>query len=294
MKNYTFKKRFVFILSLFVLIGCADERYELGALVTPTNLNLTYEIQGANTNNPYGDGTGIVTFSVTADNAISYKFIHSGGEIIAPSGKATINFSKTGTFIYNVTAVAIGTGGLTSNVSVDAEVLVLYEPPAALLNLLVGNGSRDLRIKSESGGHFGVGPAGENAPIWYQAGANEKSTTGMYDDIYRFNADGTFTHLTKGTIFGQSGPIDQELGAQALELNGNNEYENYALDAYNGNWTLSAPGGVETLSLSGTGFIGYYVGGSHKYTIISRNDTEMVLKTIGLDGNAWFFTLVIN
>jgi hypothetical protein len=292
MKKFNFLLKVILVTLSISTVGCEEESYELGTLAAPTDLNLTYEIQGADTDNPNGDGSGIVNFSVNAKDAISYKFIHPGGEIIAPSGKAKINFGKTGTFSYNVTALAIGVGGLTSNVSVEPTVLVLYDAPPALKSLLYADGMRQFRVKSESGGHFGVGPANETSPVWYQASANEKSTTGMYDDIYQFNSDGTFTHFTQGTVFGQGGSIDQEFGAANLEKNANGEYENYPLADYSEKWSLSAPGGVETLSLTKKGFIGFYIGGSHQYTIVSRSKDEMVLKSVGLDGNAWFITLI--
>lgn len=283
MKKLNFLFKTIFYSVAVLVLACEEETYEIGSLTPPSNLNLTYSIQGADNENQNGDGSGIVNFLVTASDAISYKFIYPGGEIIAPSGRAAINFSKTGIYSYVVTVVAIGKGGLTSNVSVEPTVLVLYDPPESLKNLLYGDGEREFRVKSEANGHFGVGPANQDSPVWYQASANEKSTTGMYDDIYRFNLDGTFTHITQGTIFGQGAPLDQDLGPSSAEKNDGGEYENYPLDTYSEKWSLSAPGGVETLSLTGNGFLGYYVGGSHKYTIISRSADEIGVK------NCWWW-----
>ena len=51
--------------------------------------------------------------------------------------------------------------------------------------------------------------------------------------------------------------------------------------------------GIETLNLTGIGFLGYYVGGNHQYQILSRSANEMVVKTT--DGNGqfdWGFTLI--
>ena len=39
---------------------------------------------------------------------------------------------------------------------------------------------------------------------------------------------------------------------------------------YSEQWSLSAPGGVETLSLTNLAFTGYYTGGNHEYIIFSR------------------------
>ena len=45
------------------------------------------------------------------------------------------------------------------------------------------------------------------------------------------------------------------------------------------------------INFTGNGFAGFYVGGSHSYTITYRSSTEMYLKTIGFDNNAWYVKL---
>ena len=176
--------------------------------------------------------------------------------------------------------------------SVETKVLVLYAAPPELLDKLHGDTSRTWRIKAESGGHFGLGPVGGvNGPEWYSAGANEKSTTGMYDDRYIFSADGSFQHQTSGTVFGRVGLID-ELGSSGGTQDGD-DILNLPLADYSGQWTISAPGGVETLTLSGTGFIGYYIGGNHQYKIENRaNPNELTIRST--DGNGaldWWFMI---
>jgi hypothetical protein len=92
-------------------------------------------------------------------------------------------------------------------------------------------------------------------------------------------------------VFGREVLIE-ELGGPGGTPNGA-DIENYPYSDYTAQYTLTAPGGVETISLSGLAFIGYYVGGDHKYQIFSRSANEMVLKIT--DGNNqfdWWFTLV--
>ena len=114
------KKGQLIILALSVLTlamtACLEDNYELGQLVTPTNVTLTYEIEGADSENPYGDGSGIVNFTATADNEITFNYSFGDGKDnqIAPSGKVTHQFSKTGVHKYNVTVTAVGTGGISS------------------------------------------------------------------------------------------------------------------------------------------------------------------------------------
>jgi hypothetical protein len=283
--------------SLFILTSCEEETYEFGAIVAPSNIQVTTTIKGLDATNPNGDGSGEVTYSVVADNAISYKFIYNGSETIAADGNHTYTFSTTGTHTYTVIAQAIGTGGIVSSSAVQSEVLVLYEPPAELLETLFGTGgTKTWRIKAESGGHFGLGPVGgTSGPEWFAAGANDKVDTGMYDDRYVFNrAAGTFTHLVgaDGTVFGRETPMVADLGPTSEDPNGA-DIENYPYADYSENMTLSAPGGKETISLTGLGFIGYYTGGSHQYQIESRTANEIVLRTTDAASEFdWWFTLV--
>lgn len=298
-------KSIKYIIGLFLsvaFIGCEKEEYTFGDIKTPTELKVDVNIIGKDDSNPYGDGSGVVVISAQANDAITYKFNYNGTPTVAPSGTTTYNFAVTGTSKYIVTVEAVGTGGVTTSKTVEMDVLVLYEPPADLLTMLVSDGSRSWRIKSEEPGHFGVGPPEETSPIWYAAGPFEKSVTGMYDDRYVFSKEGTMTHITnstnddpdpnpEGTVFGQADPMRKDLGDTTVEPNPGNEFENYPLNDYTEQWSLSAPDGVETLTLTGNAFLGFYVGGDHKYQIISRSANEMFIKTIGNDGLSWFFLM---
>jgi len=281
-------------LSVF-LVSCTKTTYDFGSLVAPSNLELTANIAGADASNPFGDGSGTVVFSAKADNAITYKYIYNNEDVMAPSGEHTYNFSKTGTFKYTVTVVAIGTAGITSSKSMEVEVKATYVIPADMLTMLTSDSARTWRIENETAGHMGVGPADSATPIWWAAAPNDKAATGMYDDTYTFDVSGSFVHTTQGSVFGQSGPLTQDYGSdKGQTANSNNEFEYYPLDAYTETWTISAPGGVETLTISNNGFLGFYVGGSHSYTILSRSANQMQLRTVGADGNGWFFILTAN
>ena len=291
MKNIKFLFKTVFITLTILLMGCEEENYEFGDLVTPSNLMISAEIVGADTENPNGDGSGVVNFTATADNVISFKYVFEGESEIAPTGKKTFNFGNTGLHSYTVTVVALGTGGSGSSKSVEVEVLALYEPPADLIEMLTGGSARTWRIKAESPGHMGVGPADEISPVWWGAAPYEKDFTGMYDDEYVFNIDNSILHSTKGTIFGQAELLEADFGEIPTDPNDGGEHEHYPLEDFTESWSISAPGGEETINYTGNGFNGFYVGGSHSYTILSRTADEMVLRTVGTDGNGWFHIL---
>ena len=301
MKNIKFL--LTVFLTLSLVFSCEDDEATFGEITTPTNLEVTVDIVGQDTNNPNGDGSGVVNMTATSKNGISYRYVYNGIQLNAPNGSAELNFNTLGLNTYLVTVIAYGTGGNSTSTTISLEVLFTYEPPADLLNTLVGDGSKTWRIKSESPGHFGLGPVGGLIPTeWYGAGPGEKAATGMYDDRYVFNADGTFTHIvssanddpvedTTGTVFGRVGLID-ELGPHSEVANGS-DIENYPYNDYNANWSLTAPGGVETLNLTGLAFMGYYTSGNHKYEIFDRSSpNEFILKTT--DGNNefdWWFII---
>lgn len=302
MKNFNFLIAYS-ILTLFFMMSCQDEP-KFGDVIAPTNIVVTAEVIGQDTENPYGDGSGTVNFSASADNAATYRYVAIGIQEDASSGDASITFTSLGVNTYEVVVIAFGAGGVSSSTTIQVEVLVTYAPPADLIEKLVGNGSKTWRIKSEKPGHFGLGPVGGNIPTeWYGAQPEEKAGAGMYDDRYVFNIDGSFTHITdntnddptnntNGTVFGRDGLIQQLGGVGGGELEGA-DVLNYVYEDYAATWQIIAPGGVETIVLPGTAFIGYYIGGSHQYRIFDRSvANEMIITSA--DGNGefnWWFII---
>lgn len=288
---------------LLIFTGCEPEDPGVGELISPTNIEITADIVGQDDANPNGDGSGVVNFSAEADNAISYRFVYQSNEQTSSNGTASFIFSNLGVNSYTVNVIAYGTGGISTSQTITVEVLATYSPPPDLLNKLVGDGNRTWRIKSEQSGHFGLGPVGGNVPTeWYGAQPEEKATVGMYDDRYIFGQDGTFTFITNatndedgtdtsGTVFGRVNLID-ELGGSGGTVNGA-DVENLPYEDFQETWTLIAPSGVETIVLSGNGFIGYYIGGSQTYEIFDRSvPNELVLRST--DGNGefdWWFII---
>lgn len=283
-----------FLSFVLLLCSCEKDNYEFGDIVAPTNLTIIPEIIGTDATHPNGDGTGVVNIKATANNAISYKYIYNGVERVAPSGNITYNFGNTGTNTYTITVVASGKAGVSSSTTIEFDVLVLYTPPADLLTMLNANSSRTWRIKAERNGHFGLGPVGGSVITqYYGAPANGKANSGMYDDRFTFNLDGSFSHDTgiDGVIFGRKGQIEA-LNGTAGEVDGDDILQ-YPFASYSGQYSLSAPNNVETITLSGLGFIGYYTGGNHQYRIFQRSADEMVLSTAdGNGGFEWWFVLV--
>jgi hypothetical protein len=222
--------------------------------------------------------------------------VYDGVEILSTSGEASFSFSNLGLNSYTVSVVVSGTAGVTSSKAIEVDVLSTYAPPQELLEKLYGiTGSKTWKIQSAKAGHFGLGPVGGSTPVeWYGAGPEEKAGVGMYDDRFTFNSDGTFTYVTNGTILGRDPHVVNDLGANTTGTVNGADIENYAFGDYAENMTLTAPGGVETISLTGTGFIGYYTGGNHQYQIFDRaTPNEMTIKTTDAAGDFdWWFIIV--
>lgn len=290
----TIKYFLTFLVTLLIFSSCETEDYEFGDIVTPTNLTVTPEIVGKDATHPFGDGSGVVNITAKADSAISYKFIYNGSETVKGGGQITYNFGNTGTNKYTITVIASGKAGVSSSSTIEIEVLVVYVPPAELVTILTGNSSRTWRIKAESANHFGLGPVGGSIPTeWYGAPANSKSNTGMYDDRFTFKTDGSFSHNTgaDGWVFGRKVLIEQLNGPGGVA--DGDDIIQYPYASYGSQYILTAPSGVETLNISGLGFIGYYTGGNHQYRIFKRSANEMVLSTVdGNNGFEWWFVIV--
>lgn len=297
MKKINIIFKLFLVVATFSLIGCEQEEYKLGDIKAPSGVSITAEIVGADADNPNGDGTGVVHFKATGNDVITWKFVHNGVERMVPSGETTYAFSTIGLHTYTVSAVAIGAGGSMSDSATNVEVLATYEPPAELITQLT---TGKWRVPIPDGGHMGVGPNDATTGVWWTAGPGDKSTTGMKDDVYTFNADGTFTFDVGADfeIFGKGYALETDFGGlRDQEPDGNNDVENFPVtqedvDKISGTWYITAPGGVETINFSGLGFIGFYTQ-SHAFEILDRsNANEWKLKSYyAHESNAWFWTI---
>ena len=280
-----------FFIALLFITSCEQENYEFGDLNAPSNMQITTEIVGQDVNST-GDGSGVVHINVKADNAITYRFIYNGAEKTTATGQMTYNFGATGTNTYTINVIAFGKAGVSSSELIQLDVLVVYEPPADLLTMLTNNSSKTWRIKSEAQGHLGVGPTDAFEPIWWSAPPNDKADFGAYDDRFKFNINGTFSHITNGDTFGKLTAMAADLGGNQGRVPDGNDESVFALDNYEEGWTLSAPNGQETITFSNIGYHGFYVGGDHSYMIQLRSENEMNLRTVGADGNSWYVILI--
>jgi hypothetical protein len=280
--------------TLTLLNACKKTQYAFGPIVTPSSLSITATLQGVSATNPTGDGSGNISITATATNALGYKiFWGTGDSTLTSSGSATYKYTKLDTNTYIITVNAIGTGGATSTLSKSVKVLYKYQIPANIISFLTNGSSKNWGVAKDTVGHFGVGPIGTFSADYYKAVPNEKSTTPC-----AYAGTITFT----------------QAGANSITMNDNNLGSSFLIAAATGFYGQSggdgcyvvSTGGTKTLGFAaantgsnssnstgvifnvpGTGLVNFGTGGT-TYEILSLSATVMVLRNVGIDGNAWY------
>lgn len=292
------------------LFTCEQEDYAFGDITAPTNLAISSDVAGMSTDDPFGDGSGIVQFTAAADNAITYKFIFSDGtEEITSSGQLTKRFTQVGVNTYGVSVVASGTAGVSTTANTEVTVTSTFSDPEALA-FLAGSGSKTWYWAADEPGHLGVGQNDDAAGMnyfanFYQAAPFEKDGADeslcLYQDELVFTLDG-------GNLFYQLNNFGQtyfNVGSQSVA--GGSEGFDFCYD-----WTVSGspqsvqlspsesfvvgngvPGQTRGTNLNFTdgGFMSYYIG-STTYEIISITENRLVVRSVQGDnaGLAWYHT----
>ena len=294
------------LIGLILITGGCQKQYELGDLIAPTNVTLAFEIVGADAENPYGDGSGQVKFTATAQNVITFNYEFGDGQDdeIAADGKVTHTFSENGVNSYNVTVNAVGTGGITSNKTIQVEVLSDFDDPDAK-QFLTGGSSKSWYWAADQSGHLGLGPNdqvyenGEHTyPAWYQAVPWEKIETSLYHCELVFS-------LEEGKVkFEQKNPTGeafiQGIYSEELGLGAEGSYpwdiagvKNVTFSPSSSIATIDGQYSGTTMTYSDGGFMGFYAGSS-TYEIIQVTDNLLTVRMV--QGNeplfAWYHTFV--
>lgn len=289
---------FVFLALLMGLGSCTQEEYTFGDITTPSSLVLTTAVAGVDASNPGGNGTGVVVINTSATNAITYKVdFGDGNSKMVSTGSISYKYTNPGTFDYTVSVNAVGTAGTTSTISKKIKVFVAFVIPTNIVEALTGTGSKVWMTARETPGHFGVGPAAGDTPahmftpFWYGAQPNERDPL-AYDDEITFSKDAnnnisinvdnkgmTFMIGAATSFYGFSGGD----GTYALNTGGTKKLA--FMDA-----TSSSTSDLSTriqFVVPGNGIINFGTGGT-TYEILKISATNVTLRNIGADGNAWY------
>lgn len=280
------------VVTFFAVIACKKTEYSFGSIKTPQDLVINVTIQGQDANNPTGDGSGNVTISAQATNALQYKiYFGNGDSVMTYSGTATYKYTTIDTNTYTITVNAIGTGGAITTLSKQIRVLYKFQIPTDIMSLLTNGTSKNWIIASDTVGHFGVGPITSFFPDWYQAQPNEKPAC-AYGSVITFTQAGSNTITMNDNNNGSSFLI-----AAATAFYGQSGGDGCYPIATGGTKTLgfgTANSGSNStnstgiqFTVPGNGIIGFGTGGT-TYEILSLTSNVMWLRNIGSDGNAWY------
>ncbi len=282
----------LFFTTTLFLSACKKVDYAFGDIKTPSNLALTATVAGATTAAPNGNGTGSVAIAVTSTNALTYKIDFGDGTTqMVPSGIINYAYTLPDTNSYTITVNAIGTAGVISTISKKIKVYVAFKIPTNILTALTNNASKVWISANDAPGHFGVGPTNTFAPDWYAAGPNTREAC-AYDDEVTFAKDAnnnvTMSVNNKGQSFaiGAATAFYSFSGGDAcLGINTGGTKPVAFMNA-----TSSSTAANSTriqFVVPGNGIIVFGTGGV-SYEILSVSPTQISLRNIGSDGNAWY------
>lgn len=288
---------------LFVnLSSCQEEDQEFGEIIAPSNLTIEFDLVGQDSANPNGDGSGLVNFIASAENAIAYRFNFGDntGEILASGGVNSHRFNQAGLNTYNVTLIASGKGGISSSRTIAIEVFSDFNPIEIKNNLTGGlSSSKAWYWDAARPAHLGVGPMDTVDPSFYAATPFEKESVGcLYEDEIIFTQDEneivTVELLNLGNTYFHRLEVEDELGtANPGEdtcyeyLTNGNKIVNFAPSTSEIDATLS----TQTSFVIQDGFMSYFLG-NNDYEILSISDTEMYVRIIQTEPSgfqlAWY------
>lgn len=287
-----FIKYIVGIALIFLVFpGCKEDEGTLNPLTAPSELKVKTDISK--------DGSGVVSFSASAENALTYHYFFgisdTEKQTLSNSGEITYVYKASGK--YDVRVVAYAAGGVASSTLVEVSVEVTYAPPAEVIEILTKGSSRNWVWKASAPGHLGVGPAikdGEPSsnPEYYAAAPFDKESIGcLYDDVLTFtlsNGAVVLNHNNKGQTYFNAGTVNEALG-----IANPNEDTCYEFDT-SGDLVLGffqAGSGLENSTGVGFevngGFLSYYVG-NNTYEILSISEQELHVRVLMGSDLAWY------
>lgn len=277
--------------------GCKKQEYSFGALVTPKDLSLTTQVAGANASEPNGDGSGNVTVTASATDAMIYKIDFGDGKSqMSSTGEAQHKYTTPGTADYTITVSAVGTGGITTTVSKKITLFVNFQIPEEMMQNLTGGTSKIWVTARETPGHVGVGPANTYTSDYYSAAPNERADC-LYDDEITFTKDGPNSISLSVNNKGQSF-LTSAATAHYGKSGGDNCYD-IDLSGSRKLTFMAATSGSSAdnstmiqFEVPGNGLINFGTGGN-AYEIMSLTETTITLRNIGSDGLAWYQKLKV-
>lgn len=105
---------FLVVTVLLSFLSCSSSEDGTTGADIPTDLSISGVIVGADGNNPNGDGSGLVDFTITATNATSYKVLINNETLELTDPTFSYTFDQAGTHEYPIIVSAYNSAGFTS------------------------------------------------------------------------------------------------------------------------------------------------------------------------------------
>lgn len=124
-KKRTMKHFFSFIILITnIFLACNSDNGSAENNNVPQNLQLTANVVGTDVNNPNGDGSGVVQFSFSAENATNYKLNVGNGQVVeTQSNTHTYTYTGSGISTYEVFVSAYnGTNFISKSITITVFV----------------------------------------------------------------------------------------------------------------------------------------------------------------------------
>jgi hypothetical protein len=301
-------RKYKFLIGAFALLvmgtvfySCQEDDQSIGEVKAPQNLTVEAVVMNVTPENEFGDGSGDVQITASAEDAITYEIFY-GDNIseIVPAGDTIHTYSLTGVNTYDITVVAKGTGGASTSATTSVTVFSSFDDPV-VKDFLTGGDSKTWYVASALPGHLGVGPTSSAGPDYYSAAPGEKAQVNgepgcFYDDAITFSLDGnqirfnhenngdTFFNATYNSVGGGNGPDDS-----CLLFNTSGE-KVVSLTSANSNVPEEESTGTNFI-ISDGGFMSYYLNSS-TYEVLEINESYMELRVLmGPGGDpelAWY------
>lgn len=297
------------------LFACQEDEPSLDTIVVPSGLDVATVVST--------DGSGIVEFTASAENAITYTYKFSDGQtVVAPDGKATRRFTLVGLNTYNYTVIAYGAGGVSSSALYRVDVESDFSDFQAIEFLTGGDlddegvaaagASKTWYLAASEPAHLGVGATFSflQDQFWFPAFfstapfercGDDNSGNCLCNDELTFTLNTTGNQLTYqlnnngGTFFNAAhqdivgGPGDEDACFE-FDTSGTSII---SLAPTEVDWSLVPDPAFNSrgtvMNFSDDAFMGYYVSSS-SYEILEITEDFLHVRTFdGKDPNlAWY------
>ena len=315
----TIKYLSVLFLSLLVFTACEEDEHDFGPITSPTNVQVSAEIAGADAANINGDGTGFVTFAATANGALAYQFnFGDGNSETNSSGVITHRYTQVGVNTYTVIVSAVGTAGVLSSTAFDIDVYSSFEDPEAE-TFLAGANEGDSKTwvwDATAPSYLGLGPVEDDYGLlgggnpsfdyawpnwWFNIPPNDTEKACMTDNnvfVFTKTANGLTFEQTAGPSFvpgayasliGVAGDTchDESVATTMFGVKNVSFFPSSSKAALEGAID-GEPYRQTAFKLSDGGFMGWYVG-DVEYDIISITANTLHVRCIQEGGGfAWY------